>query len=82
VLDRAGRLQLPREMTEQLAMKDRVRLEAEPDHIGVWPDRPGEQRPPGPNQQPGEDGQRPPGPNQLPGDGGQRRGRHRGRERQ
>ena len=43
VLDRAGRLQLPREMTEGLGMRDRVRLEAEPDHIGVWPDtaRPG-----------------------------------------
>ena len=39
VLDRAGRLQLPREMTETLGMRDRVRLEAEPDHIGVWPDR-------------------------------------------
>src|SRR5580693_5665727 len=38
VLDRAGRLQLPREMTEPLGMKDLVRLEAEPDHIGVWPD--------------------------------------------
>jgi ABC-type lipoprotein export system ATPase subunit len=40
VLDRAGRLQLPREMTETLGMRDRVRLEQEPDHIGVWPDRP------------------------------------------
>ena len=39
VLDRAGRLQLPREMIESLEMKDRVRLEAEIDHIGVWPDR-------------------------------------------
>ena len=39
VLDRAGRLQLPREMTEPLGMHDLVRLEAEPDHIGVWPDR-------------------------------------------
>src|ERR1700761_5206129 len=38
VLDRAGRLQLPREMTESLGMRDRVRLEAEVDHIGVWPD--------------------------------------------
>src|SRR6202034_1803274 len=28
VLDRAGRVQLPREMTEALAMRDRVRLEA------------------------------------------------------
>ena len=40
VLDRAGRVQLPREMTDALRMKDRVRLEHEPDHIGVWPDRP------------------------------------------
>ena len=40
VLDRFGRLQLPREMTEALSMRDRVRLEAEPDHIGVWPDTP------------------------------------------
>jgi ABC-type lipoprotein export system ATPase subunit len=39
VLDRAGRLQLPREMTEALGMRDRVRLEQEPDHIGVWPDQ-------------------------------------------
>jgi ABC-type lipoprotein export system ATPase subunit len=39
VLDRAGRLQLPRDMTESLGMRDLVRLEAEPDHIGVWPDR-------------------------------------------
>jgi ABC-type lipoprotein export system ATPase subunit len=38
VLDRAGRLQLPKEMTEPLGMQDLVRLESEPDHIGVWPD--------------------------------------------
>jgi len=43
VLDRAGRLQLPREMTEELGMRDRVRLEAETDHIGVWPDLRGKQ---------------------------------------
>jgi ABC-type lipoprotein export system ATPase subunit len=43
VLDRAGRLQLPREMTEPLGMRDLVRLESQPDHIGVWPnDREGE----------------------------------------
>jgi ABC-type lipoprotein export system ATPase subunit len=47
VLDRAGRLQLPREMVEPLGMRDRVRLEAEPDHIGVWPDEP---QPPGTGQ--------------------------------
>jgi len=38
VLDRVGRLQLPREFTTTLAMQHRVRLELEPDHIGVWPD--------------------------------------------
>jgi ABC-type lipoprotein export system ATPase subunit len=38
VLDRAGRLQLPREMTEPLGLRDLVQLKAEPDHIGVWPD--------------------------------------------
>jgi ABC-type lipoprotein export system ATPase subunit len=38
VLDRAGRVQLPRDMLDQFGMRDRVRLEAEPDHIGVWPD--------------------------------------------
>jgi hypothetical protein len=26
-------------MTEPLGLRDLVRLEAEPDHIGVWPDR-------------------------------------------
>ena len=39
VLDRVGRLQLPRDYVEALALERRVRLELEPDHIGVWPDR-------------------------------------------
>ena len=38
VLDRAGRVQLPREYIEELRMRDRVRLAKDPDHIGVWPD--------------------------------------------
>ena len=38
LVDRAGRVQLPRDMMEPLEITDRVRLEAEPDHIGVWPD--------------------------------------------
>jgi ABC-type lipoprotein export system ATPase subunit len=42
VLDRAGRLQLPKAFTGELGMKDRVRLALEPDHIGVWPDQAGE----------------------------------------
>jgi ABC-type lipoprotein export system ATPase subunit len=42
VLDRAGRLQLPTDFIEALALKDRVRLELEPDHIGVWPDDQGQ----------------------------------------
>ncbi len=37
VLDRAGRLQLPREFTSALRMERRVRLDLETDHIGVWP---------------------------------------------
>ncbi len=39
VLDRVGRLQLPNHFTTPLRMSRRVRLELEPDHIGVWPDR-------------------------------------------
>jgi|GEM_PF-17404 len=38
VLDRAGRLQLPRDYRTTLGLKDRVRLDLEVDHIGVWPD--------------------------------------------
>jgi ABC-type lipoprotein export system ATPase subunit len=49
VLDRAGRVQLPREMTERHQMRDRVRLRSLDDHIGIWPDRPvGTERPAGP----------------------------------
>jgi ABC-type lipoprotein export system ATPase subunit len=40
VLDRAGRVQLPRDVTRRLGMRDRVRLAEQPDHVGVWPDRP------------------------------------------
>lgn len=39
VLDRAGRLQLPREFVTALEMERRVRLALTDDHIGVWPDR-------------------------------------------
>ncbi|MFI7706998.1 ABC transporter ATP-binding protein [Nonomuraea sp. NPDC049480] len=39
VLDRVGRLQLPRDFMNALHMERRVRLELEPDHIGVWPAR-------------------------------------------
>jgi ABC-type lipoprotein export system ATPase subunit len=37
VLDRVGRLQLPGDFVGALGLADRVRLELEPDHIGVWP---------------------------------------------
>ena len=40
VLDRAGRLQLPRAHIEKLALSDRVRLRLEDDHVGVWPGEP------------------------------------------
>ncbi|MEU1201634.1 ABC transporter ATP-binding protein [Streptomyces sp. NPDC005813] len=48
VLDKNGRMQLPRAFTDALRMKDRVRLALEDDHIGVWPQqapqRPGGER--------------------------------------
>ncbi|MEJ3404353.1 ABC transporter ATP-binding protein [Rathayibacter sp. YIM 133350] len=37
VLDRVGRLQLPQEFVSTLALRDRVRLALESDHVGVWP---------------------------------------------
>jgi ABC-type lipoprotein export system ATPase subunit len=40
VLDRVGRLQLPAEFRTALGLRDRVRLELESDHAGIWPDRP------------------------------------------
>ncbi len=57
VMDRAGRVQLPRDMVERLGMRDRVRLQSEPDHIGVWPDS----RPEGEPPDNGASGSRPPG---------------------
>jgi putative ABC transport system ATP-binding protein len=41
VLDRAGRLQLPRSHVESLELRNRVRLRLEEDHVGVWPDNAG-----------------------------------------
>ena len=41
VLDRAGRLQLPRAHVAALGLERRVRLRLEDDHIGIWPDRSG-----------------------------------------
>ena len=39
VLDRVGRLQLPSDYVSALALRNRVRLALEPDHIVIWPDR-------------------------------------------
>ncbi len=39
VLDRAGRLQLPKDYRETLGLKDRVRLDLETDHISIWDGR-------------------------------------------
>ncbi|MCZ4512509.1 ABC transporter ATP-binding protein, partial [Streptomyces sp. ActVer] len=47
VLDRAGRLQLPRDYVERYGLSGRVRLTGEPDHVGVWPDR--TEQPPAPD---------------------------------
>ncbi|MFE4800757.1 ABC transporter ATP-binding protein [Streptomyces sp. NPDC056708] len=38
VLDRVGRLQLPDDYLRRYGLRHRVRLTAENDHIGVWPD--------------------------------------------
>lgn len=38
VLDRVGRLQLPREFVEALGLRQRVRLELADDHIQIWPE--------------------------------------------
>jgi ABC-type lipoprotein export system ATPase subunit len=42
VLDRVGRLQLPRDYVDALGLERRVRLVLEDDHITVWPDRDGD----------------------------------------
>jgi len=39
VLDRVGRLQLPRAAVEALGLERRVRVVLEKDHITIWPDR-------------------------------------------
>jgi ABC-type lipoprotein export system ATPase subunit len=39
VLDRAGRLQLPRAHVEALGLHGRVRVHLEADHIEIWPDQ-------------------------------------------
>ncbi|WP_084258873.1 ABC transporter ATP-binding protein [Microtetraspora malaysiensis] len=44
VLDRAGRMQLPRDFMTALDMERRVRLELEHDHIGVWPANQGDEQ--------------------------------------
>ena len=41
VLDRVGRLQLPRAAVEALGLERRVRVVLEEDHISIWPDRRG-----------------------------------------
>jgi ABC-type lipoprotein export system ATPase subunit len=43
VIDRVGRLQLPREYVSALDLQDRVRLALEQDHLTVWP---GHEEPP------------------------------------
>jgi ABC-type lipoprotein export system ATPase subunit len=44
VLDRAGRLQLPRSHMDALHLAHRVRLRLEQDHVGVWPDAAAQRR--------------------------------------
>lgn len=37
VLDRVGRMQLPAQYLDELSLRDRVRLQLNSDHVGVWP---------------------------------------------
>jgi peptide/nickel transport system ATP-binding protein len=45
ILDRLGRLQLPRAYVNTLEMRERVRVHLEPDHVSVWPQQADERRP-------------------------------------
>jgi ABC-type lipoprotein export system ATPase subunit len=47
VLDRAGRVQLPKEYRDTLQLVGRVRLALEESHVSLWPDRPVPERPVG-----------------------------------
>lgn len=38
VIDRFGRLQLPRAHVRDLGLSERVRIERSEDHVGIWPD--------------------------------------------
>jgi ABC-type methionine transport system ATPase subunit len=42
VLDKVGRMQLPGEYMDSLSLRERVRLQLNADHVGVWP---GDSRP-------------------------------------
>jgi peptide/nickel transport system ATP-binding protein len=60
ILDRVGRLQLPRAYVNTLEMRERVRVHLEPDHLSVWPQRADERRPsderrPADGQRPGDE---------------------------
>jgi peptide/nickel transport system ATP-binding protein len=80
ILDRVGRLQLPRAYVNTLEMKERVRLHLEPDHISVWPqkadegDRGGRLHPGG-ERRAADDGQRSPIASPRSAAGGQPFGR-------
>ena len=45
-MDRAGRVQVPREFREALALTRRVRLALEGDHVSVRPDTPADRSDP------------------------------------
>ncbi len=70
VLDRAGRLQLPRAHVEALGLHRRVRLRLEGDHIGIWPDHGAALRAPAaasPGATPASPGATPASPGATPG---------------
>jgi ABC-type lipoprotein export system ATPase subunit len=73
VLDRAGRLQIPRDFIQSLGMRDRVLVALEPSHVAVWPDsahppapEPARSQPPSPETPAAEPGWHAPGPADRP----------------
>ena len=62
VLDKVGRMQLPGEYMDSLSLRERVRLQLNADHVGVWPgdSRPAQARKPDEGDAAAEPGDNPP----------------------
>ena len=66
VIDRNGRIQLPAGHVRSLGLHERVRLELEPDHVGIWPGADFEATAPSRHAAPDEDDDDAPGSASTP----------------